>query len=69
MKPREQPIETDEAGFRGEDTIELGHKRALARLARRAPVGLEIAVELPDRGAHGRLGGAVFCREGVEPMD
>jgi hypothetical protein len=55
MEPGEQALENDEAGFRGEDAIELGRKRNLALLARRAEVSLEVAVELPDRAADGGL--------------
>src|SRR5271169_4557132 len=65
MQPREA-VEGDEAGFAGEDAIELCHKDGLALRGGRATVGLEIAVELPDRRAHGGLGGAVLVREGVE---
>src|SRR5271163_4698487 len=56
----------DEASFAGEDAIELCHKDGLALRGGRATIGLEIAVELPDRRAHGGLGGAVLVREGVE---
>src|SRR5271163_614094 len=42
------------------------HKGGLALRGGRATIGLEIAVELPDRCAHGVLGGAVLVREGVE---
>jgi hypothetical protein len=66
MKPREQAVEGDEAGFAGEDAIELGFQNSLALRGRRVTVGLELAVELPDGGAHGGLGGAILIREGVE---
>jgi hypothetical protein len=66
MKPRQQAVEGDEAGFAGEDAVELGRKRGLALLARSALISLEIAVELPDCGADGD---AVFRREGIELVD
>jgi hypothetical protein len=66
VKPREQTVEGDEAGFAGEDAIELGFQNSLALRGRRATAGLELAVELPDGGTHGGLVGAVLVREGVE---
>ena len=69
MKPREQAVEGDEAGFAGEDAIERGFEISLALGGGRATIGLEIAVELPDGGAHACLGGAVLIREGVEPVN
>jgi hypothetical protein len=39
----------------GEDAIELGFQIGFALRSGRAPVGLEIAVELPDGGARGLL--------------
>ena len=66
MKPCEQAIERDEAGLAGEDAIELGFQIGLALRRGRTTVDLEIAIELPDGGAHARLGGTVLIREGVE---
>jgi hypothetical protein len=51
MKPREQAVEGDEAGFAGEDAIERGFEISLALGGGRATIGLEIAVELPVLGA------------------
>jgi hypothetical protein len=69
MEPCQQAVECDEAGFRGEDAIELCRESNLALVARRAAVSLEIAVELPDRGADGGLGGAILVGESVELMN
>jgi hypothetical protein len=56
----------DEAGLEREDAVEFCRERGLGRRGSRATVGLEIAMELPDRGADGDGGGAVLVREGVE---
>jgi hypothetical protein len=66
MKPREQAVEGDESGLAGEDAIELDLQIGLALRGGRATVGLEVAVELPDGGARGGLGGTILIREGVE---
>jgi hypothetical protein len=66
MKPCEQAVEGDEAGFVGEDAIELDFQISLALGGGRAPVGLEITVELPYGGAEGGLSNAVLIRKGVE---
>src|ERR1700694_1054160 len=66
MKPAEQAVESDEAGLEREDAVELCRERGLALRGWTLAIGFEIAVERPDRGAHGGLGGAVLRREGVE---
>lgn len=66
IKPRQQTVESDEAGAAREDAVEPGAKRRLALFARSAAVGLEFAVEPPDRGAQLLLGSAVLLGESVE---
>jgi hypothetical protein len=62
MKPAEQAVEGDEAGVESEDAVELCRESGLAWRGWGATVGLDIAIELPDRRADGGLGGAVLVK-------
>ena len=66
VESRKQTVEGDEAGGAREDAVEPRPQCGLALLGRRATIGLEISVELPDQFADSRLGGAVVVGKGVE---
>src|ERR1700687_2611515 len=66
VEPREQAVEGDGAGLAREDAIEPRPQHGLSPLDRKAAVGLEISIELPDQLTHCGLGSAVLVGEGVE---
>jgi hypothetical protein len=69
MKPCEQAVEGDEAGFAAEDTVKPCPQGGLALAGRMLAIGFEIAIEPPDELADLTLGEALLIREGVEPVD
>ena len=69
MEPREQAVESDEAGFAAEDTVKPCPQSGLALPGRMPAIGFEIVIEPPDELADFALGDALLICEGVEPVD